>query len=304
MASIHARHVEPVTVIMPTLAKAERAKPLLAAVASVLSQRGVRPIPLIVVNGAEHDRSLVRKLERIPGVRLIRRDEAHLGDAIHAGCAAVDTRWFAELDDDDLLLPGALSLRLQRLMDSPAARAVVSNGWTERGHVRQPAIAEVSEVAADPMAALAQGTWLLPGAALFRTEAVGDELFRELPRYLEWTCLALRLAQRPGVEFLDEMTFVHHEARPDGLWESPECILGRPGAIRELLTEDIPVPLRKVFLRRLSAACNAAAVVERDRRRWVRAWHWHLRCLAWGGWRYLTYTRKLLPGYAARRTVP
>ncbi len=299
---MHARHLEPVTVIMPTLAKAERANPLRAALASVLSQRGVRPVPLIVVNGTERDTSLVRKLERTPGVRLIRREEAHLGDAIHAGRTAVDTRWFAELDDDDLLLPGALSLRLQCLVDSPSAGAVVSNGWTQRGHVRQPAIASVAEVAVDPMAALANGTWLLPGAALFRTDAVGGELFRQLPRYLEWTCLALRLARGPGIEFLDEMTFVHHEARPDGLWESPECVLGRPRAIRELLMEDIPVPLRKVFLRRLSAACNSAAIVERDRRRWVRAWHWHLRCLAGGGWRYLTYTRKLLPGYRAWRT--
>jgi len=295
---------ESVTVIMPTLAQARRARVLEAAVSSVLSQPGVLAVPLVVVNGSYADPSLITRLERTPGVRLIHRQQAHQGDALAAGRAAVDTPWFTELDDDDVLLPGALALRLQHVSTLQGAAVLVSNGWVQRGESRRLAIPDVDRVAANPLAAMADGTWLLPGAGLFRTEAVDTELLTNLPRYLEWTCLALRLAHRGDIHFLDQPTFVHHEGRADGLWGSPECVLGLPAGLRRVIDRDVVESLRPEFIRRLASACNTAANLELARGRWRQAWRWHLQCLGSGGWEYLPYTRKLLPGLRSRDRVP
>lgn len=288
---------EAVTVIMPTLARADRADLLRAALRSILSQTGVQPLALIVVNGPDRDPDLVAELERSPGVRLIERDAADLGEALHAGRAAVETEWFAELDDDDLLLPGALAARLARLRASPGAVAVVSDGWVQSISGRRRVIEDVDATAADPLGALVETTWLSPGGALFRTSAVPAETFLRLPRYLEWTCLALRLARLGVVEFVDMPTFVHREGSPQGLWGSPECVLGLPDAISHLVETEVDAVLRPGFVRRLASACNTAANLERRRGRWRAAWRWHLRCLGHGGWRYLSFTRRLLPGF-------
>ncbi len=285
---------EAVTVIMPTLARAARAARLHRALSSVLEQTGVRPVAVVVVNGAERDANLVESVERMKDVRVISTEAAHIGDALVAGRRQVETPWFAELDDDDILLPHALSRRVQYLAESSPAAAVVTNGWAEGRGGRHPVIQDIESVARDPLNALARGLWLSPGGALFRTDAIGAEIFADVPRYLEWTCVALRLARSHRLAFLDTPTFVHYEDAPDGEWGSPECKLGLPRAMQRLLAREVPATLRDTFLQRLASACNAAAILEKERGRRRQAWRWHLRCLACGGWRYAGFTRRLL----------
>jgi glycosyltransferase involved in cell wall biosynthesis len=284
---------EAVTVIVPTLARTARTTRLLRALSSIRDQEGVRPLALVIVNGPERDVSLVQSITRMKDVRVASIPGAHLGNALQEGRRQVDSPWFAELDDDDILLPGALARGVARLKGSNAT-AVVSNGWAEVRGWRRPVIEDVALVASDPLAALQRALWLSPGGAVFRTEAIGPDAFDGLPRFLEWTCLALRLAVAYRLEFTSDPGFVHFEDSDDSLWASAECVLGLPDSIRHLLVRDVPLPLRALFLRRFAAACNSAARLEHARGRLREAWRWHLRCVAAGGWRYLGFTRRLL----------
>lgn len=285
--------LQAVTVIMPTLARGGRALRMQRAVSSILAQSNVDARVLVVVNGTEYDQGLVERITQLDGVSVTSIPEPHQGEAIRHGRNLITTPFFAELDDDDVLLPGTLARAVARLRDSDAA-AAVSNGWIEGCGNRRALIDDVAATAADPLAALEQISWLASGGAVFRTDRVEQELFDGLPRYLEWTCLALRLARSYPLEFLDDFGFVHFEGYPDSVWQSPECVLGRPAAIRQLLAGDMPQPLREVFTRRLRAAYNAAAIQERSRGRLAAAWRWHWQCLMSGGWRFLPFTRQLL----------
>ncbi|RPH59144.1 MAG: glycosyltransferase family 2 protein, partial [Burkholderiales bacterium] len=158
--------VPSVSVIMPTLARPQRARSLRAAVDSVLSQSGVRATPLVVVNGAEYDRSLVAELSGRAGVRVTMLPTADLPGALHAGRERVDTPWFAELDDDDLLVEGTLAGRLALMRDDPGIDVVVTNGTCRCSDRDAPLLTGIADIAADPLAALARGNWLSPGGAL------------------------------------------------------------------------------------------------------------------------------------------
>ena len=108
-----------VSVVIPTLGQREREAWLRRAVASVLDQRGVRAVPLVVLNGAQPSPAVECWLRAEPRLRLVTREEANLPLALLAGRRAVDTPFFATLDDDDQLLPDALALR----------RELIANGF-------------------------------------------------------------------------------------------------------------------------------------------------------------------------------
>ena len=286
-----------VTVIIPTLALAERAEHIRRAIDSVLQQQDVHATPLVVVNGRWTDESVVRGLRSRTDIRLTELPDANLPAALAAGRRLVATRWFAELDDDDLLLPEALASRLRLLERDRALDAVVSNGIVRGTTGDVPAIEDVEHVAGDPLAALGKATWLSPGSALFRTASVPPEFFDAVPQYLEWTYLAVRLAQSYKLGFLPEATFVHHLGTPHGIWGSAACTLGIPPALQRVLGLDLPSALRSTFAKRLGDAWHHAAAIHLHDGRLRAAMGSHWRCLISArGWRYLPFTGKLLIG--------
>src|SRR5689334_4902747 len=120
---------EDVSVIVPTLANADRAVSLFRAIDSVLAQRRVRAIPLVIVNGPRPAAAIMEQLDRRPDIRLGGFHEASLPRALKTGRTMVDTAYFAELDDDDELLPEALATRLTALREAPGVDAVITNGF-------------------------------------------------------------------------------------------------------------------------------------------------------------------------------
>jgi hypothetical protein len=89
-----------IAVIMPTLGTVERAPLLRRALQSVLTQDGVRPAPLIVLNGPAGDASLVADLGSDPRLQTLVLERADLPAALLAGRRLLECR-LAELDDDD-----------------------------------------------------------------------------------------------------------------------------------------------------------------------------------------------------------
>jgi glycosyltransferase involved in cell wall biosynthesis len=296
--------VRPVTVIIPTLARRERGPGLRRALDSVLAQRDVRPLPLLVINGEFRDPDLVAELAADRRLRVVTRDEASLPGALRRGRELVDTPWFAELDDDDLLLPGALEVRLRALEEMPGTDVVVTNGFRrgpdgDRLHV--PAGSTIHE---DPLGALLIRNWLLPGSWICRTEALGVEVFDAMPRFLECTYLAVRFAITGRMRFLEQPTVVWCTETPGADSKSRDFRLGQVAALRhmERLPLSLPPSFRAGLSRKVSAECHDAARMLLEEGRLAQAVSWHLRSLGTRrGWRYLPFTGRLIAALGRRQ---
>src|SRR5687768_18524994 len=103
--------VQDVTVIIPTLALAEREVSLFRAIESVLGQENIRATPVVSVNGTWKDRRLLARLHADSRIGVIEHEKTGIPVALRAGREVVDTSWFGTLDDDDYLLTGALLTR-------------------------------------------------------------------------------------------------------------------------------------------------------------------------------------------------
>ena len=286
-----------VSIIMPTMATRERADSLVRAIETVVAQKGVRGVPLVVVNGRVGAPDLLTHLHRRPDIRLVILEEANLPRALQAGRQRVQTPYFAVLDDDDELLPNALEIRLAALEAGPPADVVVTNGVLAGRGRAELNIADFREVEADPLRRLLAQHWLPPCAGLFRTAAVTTAFFDGMPRYREWTYLALRMALGLRIRFAAQPTFVYRTDTPGSLSKSrPYCLAG-PAAIRRMLELDLPADVRAILRVRLAGDLHSAAVCELDAGRYGAAWGWHLRSLVQpSGWRYLPFARNLLLG--------
>ena len=153
----------------------------------------------------------------------------------------------------------------------------------------------------DPLTALMERNWLLPGAALFRSAAIGTDVFAATPRYLEWTWLALLLATRHRIALLPAPTVVHYEGHAFSVDRSQACARGRPLAFDAALRLPLPGPIRQRLRAKRGAAWHTAAGAALRDADFGAAWIAHLRSLAApGGWRYATYTRYLM-GFGGRR---
>lgn len=213
----------------------------------------------------------------------------------------VDTPWFAELDDDDILLPEALSLRVRALEEEPEFDVVVTNGLTRDAAGNRLHINDIFSVAHDPVRAFLQANWLLPGSWLCRTDNIGSDIFDGMPRFLECTYLALRLAIDHRIRFLDCPTVVYHVDTPLSVSNSLDYRLGQPAGLRRLLDLDLPQDVLAHFRKILRNACHANARFYAGEGSLNKAWRWHLESLQEpGGWRYVPYTARLLYAGLAR----
>jgi len=279
-----------VTVIIPTTATPTREAVLHRAVNSVLAQRGVEPTIVVAANGAV-DAGVIHRLARRP-VRIVCCPVTGLSAAIAHAVGMVDTTFFAELDDDDELLPDALALRLDRF--APDVDVVVTAFIRVVGGVHE-VIRVGPAVRADPLRAMTQEAWLAAGAGLYRTNAIGAHYFRAMPAGLEWTYLGYCLALHHSIHFLDVPTVLYHTDTPGSLSKLPAHVFQQPAALRQVLTLPLPRPIRRLVRRKYAAALHQASDVERRAGHRSAAWNWHQRSLMTGyWWRYLVYTRCLL----------
>jgi glycosyltransferase involved in cell wall biosynthesis len=293
--------VQSVSVIVPTRALRERAPLLRRALESILTQQSVQVVPLIIVNGSGRDDALTTQLRADRRLRVATLDDADLPAALQAGRKMVDTAWFSELDDDDILLPEALSLRVRALEEVPEFDAVVTNGFARDSAGDTLAISDILSVEREPLRALLQANWLLPGSWLCRTDRVGTDIFEAMPRFLECTYLALRLVIDYRTRFLASPTVVYHTDTPLSESKSLDYRLGQAAALRRLLALELPKDFRPHFRKRLRYACHANARFYASEGNLTEAWHWHLESLQEpGGWRYLRYTAQLLYAGLAR----
>lgn len=284
-----------VTILIPTLARRERGALLMRAIASIRSQEGVTAVALVIVNGREADGQVMAGLGAEAGVRVLRIPDRGIPAAFQAGRAAVTTPYFGALDDDDILLPGALAARVAALAREDSPDAVVTDGFIRSASGDRRMREDFMAAARDPVREMFRGNWLLPGSWLCRADCVGAWLFEDMPDHRECTWIGLRLATRVRLAFLPAQTVVYHEDTPGGVHRSLAYCAAQPAAIRRFLTLPLPPDVRARLRHSMAVAYHETAhrlLIEEGRR--GAALGWHVRSLlAPGGYRHLLFTRKL-----------
>ena len=283
-----------VTVIIPTLGT--RPRELERAIDSLTSQRNIKVIPSVIVNGCRYDPDLVARLERAPGLRCHRIESAGVSNARLEGRRLVETAHFAFLDDDDELLPDALRLRLDALQKTDAD-VVVTNGYREENGERQLIFSKFDRYPDDPARALLEENWLASAGGLFRTDAVSEQILDGLPDFLEMTFIAFLLTQQHVVVRLNRPTFVIHAGAAEQASESWAYLKEMPIVLQRMQSVTTRKDLLSRLKRRRAAALHQASTKALGHRNMLAAWKYHLHSLAVGdGLRYLPYTRHIVLG--------
>ena len=282
-----------VTVVIPTLAV--RRDALDRSIASVLGQRGVASVRLVVVNGTRFDPGDVAALAADPRIRVERIAGSGVSAARLAGRRAVASEFFAFLDDDDELLPDSLARSVARMRADPSVDVVVTNGLRDVDGVRTICFDGFATQTDDAARDLVRENWLASCGGVYRTAAVGPESFAGLPDYFEMTLLAFRLALSQRIVRIDEPGFVIHEDAAGRASQSLRYHLAEQAVIREMAAIAPDAGLRRALRKKRSAAlhhCAAVCLAEGRRR---EAWTFHLRSIVTGGgWRYIPSTRHLV----------
>ena len=284
-----------VSVIIPTLALRERAALIWRAVESVLGQHGVRALPIVVINGQQRDPELVQRLRDDTRLRTFDHPIADLPGALRIGRRHVDGAWFTALDDDDVMLPGALATRVHALSNGDEFDAVVTSGFCRSDEGDTLSIGDVERVARDPLGELVRLNWMLPGSWLCPNDTESRTLFDAMPPHLECTYLAIVLCTTRRVRFLATPTVVWHRDSPIAASRSMGYRTGQAASIRRLMELDLPSGVRDAYRKKLAAAYHDAARAWLEGGDLSQAWRQHFMSLrSSGGWRHLPFTRRLI----------
>lgn len=279
---------ESILVIIPTLATTERGDYLHRAIDSVVSQREVRAIPLVVANGPDCDPSILESLCHNNKIRFVYMNEASMPKALLKGREIVDTPFYSELDDDDILLPDALKIRLNIMQHEPDTDVVVTSGFISNGNKTTVNIVDFSEFQSNPLQMSVNTSWLLCGSALFRTDTVTQDYFEGMPKFLEWTYLAVRLSLSTTISFVNTPTIVHYMHHSFSVWDSRECKISQPDALRRIMQLELPDETKHHFEMALAAANCCAFIIYSKDHEYRFAWSLLKECVkSKYGWMYI-----------------
>lgn len=292
----------PCTVIIATMARHERRSSLLRAISSIRDGNQCAIEILVVVNGEQFDPELLQLLSERDDLQMIQSDQASLPAAILAGRKTVRTDYFGFLDDDDEYLAGAVDQRLAVLTEHNDAALVASNGLRASGGEESLALSQLQGADDDCLRSLFRENWLASCGGLYRTDQVPSELFEDIPKYLEWTWLAFRIASSGvRIKILDVPTFRINDT-PDSESKSEAYLLSHAEILGRMRKMAARKDIAKLLARRQSAALHNVSTHYLASAAYRKAWAAHLQSLGLpGGLSYLAYSRHLLTAYFSRR---
>lgn len=287
-----------ITVIVPTLASKSRAAQIKRCVQSIRDS-SIDPIKIVViVNGNRHDAAVVDWLRVQPDIQFEAIPTPSLPNAVLRGRELVATEYFATLDDDDEYLPGSSDLKLAALKAQPDADLVVTNSYRCVDGSDNILFADFKSILPDPLASLFRIAWLNSGNALYRSSSVQSPYFANFYPYFEWTWLAYQLAMSHKKIHAIDAPCHRYNVTPGSLSASNAQRDAYLGLYERMLSLNPPPQVSRIIRKRMAEAWHdrSADALARGARR--EALVSHLRSLSLpGGLRYLTYTRRLVPGW-------
>lgn len=286
---------ETISIIIPTRCDVKRRELLLRAIDSVTSQDAVRCVPIVVANGTGCDPELLAELRARSDIKIVRIEPPGPFLARKVGYQHSETEFFGLLDDDDLLLPGAIARRLRAFYEDPSIDWVVTNGIFEGPSGVIPYVPDMAAVSRDPFGSLLEFCWLSAGSCLFRTASFNPDTF-DAVRSMDLTYIAFRLlAEGRKAAFIDEPTFKYFYY-PDSLSKQDHYNLPAAEAIREMAKLALPARVKRKLGRKYRRAMHDVADYYHRKGQRGAAWSAHLKSL--GGFpellQYASFTRKLL----------
>lgn len=293
-----------ISVIIPTCADATRASLLWRAMGSLLSDQDGLVLPVVVVNGTRYLPEALNALRRRRDIRCIYREEAGTTGARLAGRRAIDTEFFGMLDDDDEYLPGAAKIQISPLLEDPSIDVVVTNGYRRENGRDAVHFPEFSKFQLNPLRSLMDWPWLNSGGLLCRSETVSSS-YLEVPRSMELTYMAMKLALSRKLRFVDTPTYRWHRDTPELQSSSKRYMEGAPEAIGRMLALNPPAEIGRLLQRKRAASLHFLSDWERTDGNYDAAWRYHLRSLlSRSGIKYFPYTRHLVRLFQELEPVP
>ncbi len=293
-----------ISVIIPTCADASRAPLLWRAIGSLLSNQDDLVLPVVVVNGSRYLSEALNDLRQRRDIRCIYREEAGTTGARLAGRRAIDTEFFGMLDDDDEYLPGAAKVQIRPLLRDPSIDVVVTNGYRRENGRDALNFPEFSTFQLNPLRSLIESPWLNSGGLLCRSDTVSSSYF-EVPRSMELTYMAMKLALSRKLQFLDTPTYRWHRETSEPQSRSKRYMEGAPEAIRKMLALNPPAEIARLLERKYAASLHFLSDWERTDGNYSAAWRYHLRSLfSPYGIKYFPYTRHLVRFFQELQPAP
>ena len=288
---------DPITslsVIIATMASAQRQQTLFSAIESVRNQPGLDVELIVVVNGSKVEPDVLVKLQADSGIKLIRQDEGSLPLALRTGRESISKPYFAFLDDDDEFLPNTLAHRATLLRNQPRVDLVVSNGYyVSLTGARNTYLTQFDDAKADPLESLARFNWLASCGGIYRAETVTSDYFDGKTKYFEWTLLSIKLALDKRIHFDAAPAYLIHQS-PVSLSQSDAYLRAEVDFLRNVLTMSLPHALHQSMRVKLGRACHNRSDYLREAGNRMEALKFHLLSLKQpGGWKYIPYTRRI-----------
>lgn len=284
-----------VSVIIPTLASAQRAPTLARAIESVrrASRSAIRII--VVVNGSRHDNDLCDWLKSQPDVLFDYQETPSAPKAVLRGRELVTSDFFSTLDDDDEFLAGAIDARIALMQDRPDVDLVITNGYRNIDGVDAILYRRLADVPEHPVQTLMDFNWLNSGNALYRTSSFDRGYFADSHPFGEWTWLAYKLAMDgKKICVSNEPTFRINDTQ-DSLSKSENYRNSYLPLFQRMLDYAPPRDVAKSIRRKMGAAWHEASDASMKNGDRAEAFAFHMRSLVHpGGLRYLSYTRRFL----------
>ena len=284
-----------VTVIIATLADANREASLRRAIKSVESQCEVDTRVHLIVNGKVYSYEALDQL-RSNSVEVYFENRPSLPGAIFAGRRTVSTPFFCFLDDDDELLPNSIASRVLPMLQDQTIDLVVGNGLSRTPNGASRIVFEdMNLFRSDPFSSVFRRNWLASCGAVYRTATVSEDIFFDLPSYYEWTLVACRILVR-GLRpsFLDSSTFVINETE-GSLSRSSKYIESSPIACEEILALALPRRIKQHAIAKYCDVYHSLCGHHLSQGRMLEAFSAHVRSLRYrhGFVRYLLYSRRI-----------
>lgn len=283
-----------VSVIIPTCANAARAPFLRRAIASILSNQGGLALPVVAVNGSSYVPEFLEELRSRRDIRCLYMEQAGTTSARLAARRTVGTEFFGMLDDDDEYLPGGIAAQIRPMLADPTIDAVVANGYRRENGKDALLFSGFSRSRRDPLSSLMELPWLNSGALLCRSDAVPAS-YLEVPRSMELTYMAMKLALTRKLHFVDTPTYIWHRDTPESLSRSKRYMEGAPDGIGRMMKLNPPARIKRRLAQKRAASLHSLSDWERADGNYGAAWRYHLRSLlSLHGFKYLPYTRHLV----------
>ncbi|OIR07142.1 hypothetical protein GALL_107310 [mine drainage metagenome] len=287
-----------VSTIIPTMATIERAPLLKRAIESVRRSSAQPIVIIVVVNGNRCNAELCEWLRAQIDIRLKFIPTPSAPNAVLHGRELVDSKYFSTLDDDDEYLDGGIDLRLTSMCSDGTPDVVVTNGIRRLDTADTPCYRTLDGVSDNPLKSLFENPWLNSGNALYRSASVGPEYFSDYLQYVEWTWLAFKLAMNgKQIATLNNPTVVYYDTL-DSLSKS-KAYEEAYGILFQRMLDRLPPPeVTKLIQRRMGSNWHDQSIQALCQGKSLKAIRCHLRSLFLpGGGRYLSYSRRLLPGW-------